>query len=93
MSLSRRILVGALVAGVVAAGVAVGAASAAGGGRIEERGSADSFFAVPPDQLTRHYAQAKVAVATWLDRTGRKGFYSRLAEMREGKSFEAIWAE
>ena len=69
------------------------AAGAAGGGRIEERGSADSFFAVPPDQLTRHYAQAKVAVATWLDRTGRKGFYSRLAEMREGKSFEAIWAE
>lgn len=65
----------------------------AGGHPIWEKATAASFFAVPPDQLTRNYAQARQVIAAWLDRTGRKNFYSRLSEMRRGKNFDEIWAE
>lgn len=64
-----------------------------GGIRIQEKTTVASFFAVPSDQLTENYAEAKLALADWLDRTGRKNFYSRLAEMSQGKNFHEIWAE
>jgi hypothetical protein len=60
---------------------------------IQEKITSASFFAVPPDQITEHYTQAKQTVAVWLNRTGRKNFYSRLSQLQHGKNFKQIWTD
>lgn len=59
---------------------------------IQDRDTAASFFAVPPDRLTDNYAQAKRIVAAWLQKTGRQDFYRRLKLLRQGQTFDEFWA-
>lgn len=54
----------------------------------QEKVTARSFFAVPPQQLTQNYQNTKITVADWLEGVGKDQFYPRLAEIRGSKSFE-----
>lgn len=63
-----------------------------GAADIRQKVAARDFFAVPPDELTEHYALAKREVGRWLDRKGRATLYSRLSAIGRGEPFETVWA-
>ena len=53
--------------------------------------SVDQFNAGNDEDITRHYARSKQAVAQWLEKIGRSNLYSRLERIRNGASFEIVF--
>ncbi len=53
--------------------------------------SMDQFNAGNDDEITRHYARSKQAVAQWLEKIGRSNLYSRLERIRAGEAFETVF--
>jgi hypothetical protein len=53
--------------------------------------SMDQFNAGNDEEITRHYARSKRAVAQWLERIGRSNLYSRLERIRAGERFEVVF--
>jgi hypothetical protein len=52
--------------------------------------SMDQFNAGNDEEITRHYARSKRAVAQWLEKIGRSNLYSRLERIRNGESFQIV---
>jgi hypothetical protein len=50
--------------------------------------SINEFNAGNDEEITRHYARSKRAVAQWLEKIGRSNLYSRLERIRAGEDFE-----
>jgi hypothetical protein len=53
--------------------------------------SMDQFNAGNDEEITRHYARSKRAVAQWLEKTGRSNLYARLERIDSGESFAAVF--
>jgi hypothetical protein len=53
--------------------------------------SADQFNAGNDEEITRHYARSKKAVAQWLEKIGRSNLYARLERIRNGESLDAVF--
>jgi hypothetical protein len=51
----------------------------------------NQFKAGNDEEITRHYARSKQAVAQWLEKIGRSNLYSRLEGIRNGESFETVF--
>jgi hypothetical protein len=49
------------------------------------------FNAGNDEEITRHYARSKRAVAQWLEKIGRSNLYSRFERIRNGESFETVF--
>jgi hypothetical protein len=52
--------------------------------------SMDQFNAGNDEEITRHYARSKRAVAQWLEKMGRSNLYSRLERIRAGESLDSV---
>jgi hypothetical protein len=52
--------------------------------------SMDQFYAGNDEEITRHYARSKRAVAQWLEQIGRSNLYSRLERIRAGESLDSV---
>jgi hypothetical protein len=55
--------------------------------------SVDQFNAGNDEEITRHYARSKRAVAQWLEKIGRSNLYPNLKQIRAGEAFEVIFAQ
>jgi hypothetical protein len=53
--------------------------------------SMDQFNAGNDEEITRHYARSKQAVAQWLEKIGRANLYSRLERIGNGESFGTVF--
>ncbi|NJK44750.1 MAG: hypothetical protein HC933_11100 [Pleurocapsa sp. SU_196_0] len=49
------------------------------------------FYTGDSQDITRHYARSKRAVAQWLEHLGRSNMYSSLERIRNGESFETVF--
>jgi hypothetical protein len=52
--------------------------------------SMDQFNAGNDEEITRHYARSKRAVAQWLEKIGRSNLYSKLERIRAGESLDSV---
>jgi hypothetical protein len=52
--------------------------------------SMDQFNAGNDEEITRHYARSKRAVAQWLEKIGRSNLYVRLERIRAGESLDSV---
>jgi hypothetical protein len=52
--------------------------------------SMDQFNAGNHEEITRHYARSKRAVAQWLEKIGRSNLYARLERIRAGESLDSV---
>jgi hypothetical protein len=50
----------------------------------------DQFNVGNDEEITRHYARSKRAVAQWLEKIGRSNLYSRLERIRAGESLDSV---
>ena len=60
---------------------------------VRALGSIGQFNDGNDEQLTRHYAFAKLEVARWLDSVGRDDLYPRFERIRAGERFGAVVAK
>ena len=52
--------------------------------------SMDQFNAGNDQEITRHYARSKRAVAQWLEKIGRSNLYANLERIRAGESLDGV---
>jgi hypothetical protein len=50
----------------------------------------DQFNVGNDEEITRHYARSKRAVAQWLEKIGRSNLYVRLERIRAGESLDSV---